>query len=276
MAEACQAPGPVAGAAQHRSATASTVPAGPTASLCHRVQQGGERVQPRTAAVAFPSAPFSPFIRYNQQDVRFITPAPPPSGFGPFSEGSGTSPPGPQPSGAARNEPRLSLRLQSCSDALRRWIPGQSPSGSTGRPARSRSPRDLPKTTRAPALCHARRGPSRFWGVLGTRARALRSRTAHRSFICDFQTSDSSVGATATSGLTDVRKSRHGAKVHKFWLGKTSRLGNLDIWEPPSVPSQALSQEGGRTRMVRMSLDRQGCIYFQLCLYREGNVYSVV
>lgn len=137
-------------------------------------------------------------------------------------------------------------------------------------------PRDLPKTTHAPALCHTRRGPSRFWGVLGTRARALRSHTAHWSFICDFQTSDSSVGATATSGLTDVRKSRHGAKVHKFWLGKTSRLGNLDIWEPPSVPSQALSQEGGRTRMVRMSLDRQGCIYFQLCLYREGNAYSVV
>ena len=78
------------------------------------------------------------------------------------------------------------------------------------------------------------------------------------------------------SGLTDVRKSRHGAKVHEFWLGRTFRLGNLDIWEPPSVPSQALSQEGGRTRMVRTLLDRQGCIYFQLCLYQEGNVYYVV
>lgn len=145
MAEACQAPGPVAGAAQHCSATAPTVPAGPTAPLCHCVQPGGERAQPRTAAVAFPSALFSSFIRYNEQDACFITPAPPPSGFGPFSKGSGTSPPGPQPSGAARNEPRLSLRLQSCSDALRRWIPGQSPSGSAGRPAHSRSPPGPPQ-----------------------------------------------------------------------------------------------------------------------------------
>lgn len=72
------------------------------------------------------------------------------------------------------------------------------------------------------------------------------------------------------SGLTDVRKSRHEAKVHEFWLGKTSRLGNLDIWELLSVPLQGPSQEGGRTRMVRTSLGWQGCVYFQLCL--EGNV----
>ena len=91
-----------------------------------------------------------------------------------------------------------------------------------------------------------------------------------------FQASDSSVGATATSGLMVIRKSRHGAKVHKFWLGKTSRLGNLDIWEPPSVPSQGSSQEGGRTRIVRTPRRHQGCIYFQLCLYPEGKAHYVV
>ena len=37
--------------------------------------------------------------------------------FGPFSKGSRILPPGPWPGGAARNETRLSLKLQSCSNA---------------------------------------------------------------------------------------------------------------------------------------------------------------
>lgn len=40
------------------------------------------------------------------------------------------------------------------------------------------------------------------------------------------------------------------------------------------MPSQALSQEDGRTGMVRTSLDHQGCFYFQLCLQQEGSVYT--
>lgn len=65
------------------------------------------------------------------------------------------------------------------------------------------------------------------------------------------QTSESSVGAAATSGLPDVRKSGHGASGHESWLGTTSRLGNLDIWEPLSVPLRALGQEGGRTSTAK-------------------------
>lgn len=200
-----------------------------------------------------PSALLSSFIPYSQQDACFVTPVPPPEQLWSLLQRQQevTTTPGPHPSGAARKETRLSLNpaVPRC-----RWIPRQSPSGSIGRPA----PAGPPEATRGRALCQA--------CLPGTRVCALRSCTAHWSFICDFQTSDSSAGATATSGLTDVRKSRHGAKVHEFWLGKTSRLGNLDIWEPPSMPSQALSQEDGRTAMVRTSLERQDLFYFRLRL----------
>lgn len=211
-------------------------------------RHGGERVQPRTAVVAFPQRRFPRlYTIISKMCVLLFLPLQR-SGSVPFPKGGGTSPPGPRPGGAARKETGLSPKLQPCSNAcadgfLHRVLlapPGDLPAA---------GPRGTsPRPPRAPALCHARRGPSRG------RACALRSRTAHRSFICDFQTSDSSVGATATSGLTDVRKSRHGAKVHEFWLGKTSRLGNLDHMGAP-VRATASPEPGpgwsGHRRILR-------------------------
>lgn len=85
-----------------------------------------------------PSALLSSFIPYSQQDACFVTPVPPPERLWSLLQRQQevTTTPGPHPSGAARKETRLSLNP---AVPRYRWIPRQSPSGSIGRPARSRS-----------------------------------------------------------------------------------------------------------------------------------------
>lgn len=114
-----QSPARLQGPGEQPSTAPSAVPpAGhqpdpqcPCVGLCHHIRQGDEWVQPQTAVVAFPSALFSPLYTIISKTRVSLLPHLRWSRFGPFSKGSGTSPPGPWPGGAARNETQLSLKL---------------------------------------------------------------------------------------------------------------------------------------------------------------------